>query len=326
MGRHVAADCPELDAKIDKACAAVGAEIDALAVPGLAGVVLGGGYGRGEGGVWTAGSAPSLSNDLDFYVVTEEGAGEGTISEIARALAPVSAKWTKELGVDADFCAAKTPWRLKHDERRLMVQELVRGYSDVAGKKGDVLFAHIERRDAKDVPWMEAARLLMNRGVGLLLANDKAGRERFGFEDMRGDFVSRNVNKCVLGSGDARLVARRDYRWRATDRARALGDSLYREAVEWKFRPRAEAVCGWDAAREAWLDAAEEVMARGKDAGALSRSLREAARWVVRSGTLGGLSGLGRDCVVRVLGRVERHVRSRAGVDDALMREWRVFN
>ena len=48
MGRHVAVECPELDAKINEACRAIGAEIDALKVPALAGVVLGGGYGRGE--------------------------------------------------------------------------------------------------------------------------------------------------------------------------------------------------------------------------------------------------------------------------------------
>ena len=323
MGRHVAVECPELDAKINEACRAIGAEIDALKVPALAGVVLGGGYGRGEGGI---GEDSTLSNDLDFFAITEDGAPEAeSIASIMEALQPVSEKWAKKLGVDVDF-AAKTPWRLKHDESRLMVQELLRGYFDVSGKKGEELFSHIERRSADGIPWNEAARLLMNRGVGLLLARDRSGRERFGFEDMRGDFAARNVNKCVLGSGDARLVARHDYRWRALERADALGDDLYREAVEWKFRPKADAVCSWDAAREAWLSAEEEVMERGKSEGGLSRSLREAARWIVRGGAFGDISGFGQDCTVRVLRRVGRAVKARAGVDEALMREWKTFN
>ena len=51
MGRFVAADSPAMDALVADAIAKIGAEIDAMRATGLAGVVLGGGYGRGEGGV-----------------------------------------------------------------------------------------------------------------------------------------------------------------------------------------------------------------------------------------------------------------------------------
>ena len=326
MGRHAAAECPELDAKIDAACAGIGAEIGSLAIPGLAGVVLGGGYGRGEGGVRETAEGPALSNDLDFYVVTEEGAGSAERAAIAKALAPVSEKWSAKLGADADFCEPKTPWRLKHDEERIMVQELVRGYFDVAGKKGGELFAHVARRPPEAIPWMEAARLLMNRGIGLLFARGKEARVRFGFEDPRGDFAARNVNKCVLGAGDAKLVVRGAYRWRAEERAAALGDGLYRDAVEWKFRPRAEAPCSWEAARKAWLDAEEEAMERGRREGALKRSLREGARWIARSRSFGGAADFGRDCTVRVLLRVAGAVRGNGAIDAELVRLWRIFN
>ena len=50
MGRHVAGEMPELDRFVEEACEEIGAEIAALRIPRLAGVVLGGGYGRGEGG------------------------------------------------------------------------------------------------------------------------------------------------------------------------------------------------------------------------------------------------------------------------------------
>ena len=346
MGRHVAGENPELDRVVDDACAAIGREIEALAVPGLAGVVLGGGYGRGEGGAreckvengkckveGMSAVKCRLSNDLDFFAITEDGASEGRVVPcIASALEPISRKWTEKLGIDVDF-TVRTPWRIRHDEQRIMVQELLRGYFDVAGKRGDELFAAVERRPAEDIPWGEAARLMMNRGMGLLLAAEKQQSivdSRHPTVDCRlsnvHSFISRNINKCILGAGDARLVARHGYRWRALDRADALNDALYRTAVEWKFRPREDAVCDWETAREVWLGAYDEVMAAGSGSGALGRSIRQAARWVARRRTAGELRSFGQDCTVRVLRGVERAIRARTGISPSLRRDWGVFN
>ena len=334
MGRHVAGDLPDLDRLVDDACAAIGSDVDALRIPRLAGVVLGGGYGRGEGGareklesrvgvgerdnsdLQLKSPTPTLtlSNDLDFFAVTEANEGDGATGPIADALKPVSEKWTAKLGVDVDF-AVKTPWRLKHDEERIMVQELVRGYFDVSGKKGEEMFAHIDLRPADAIPWMEAARLLMNRGMGMLFAME-------GIEKRGADFIARNINKCILGAGDARLVARHAYAWKAEDRAHALGDTLYSAAIEWKFRPGSEPVCDWDAAREYWFKALDEVSGTCDD----SRSLRNAARWIVRRHSIGELRTFGLDPVVRVLDNVGRHLRLCRAPGDTLMRDWMVFN
>ena len=339
MGRHVAAECPELDRLVDDACAGVGAAVAAANVPRLAGVVLGGGYGRGEGGVKGNGErGTALSNDLDFFAITEDGASGAEMAAIAAALEPISREWTAKLGIDVDF-TVRTPWRIRHDERRIMVQELVRGYFDVAGRKGEVLFAGVARHPAEGIPWGEAARLLMNRGMGLLLAREAAGRglpalpsaggasnDDSKMSDADRGFVNRNINKCVLGAGDARLVARRGYRWRAVERADALGDALYRAAVEWKFHPGDEPVCDWETARAAWLDALDEVMDGGRRAHALGRSIREAARWVVRRRTIGEPASFGQDCTVRVLRGVARAVRARTQIPRGLRRDWEVFN
>ena len=328
MGRHVAGDIPELDRLVDDACAGIGREIDALCVPRLAGVVLGGGYGRGEGGA----KGDALSNDLDFFVITEDGAPEAeSVAAIGDALKPISEKWTAKLGIDVDF-TVKTPWRIRHDQERLMIQELLRGYYDVAGKKGEELFAGMERVDAAKLPWMEAARLLMNRGMGLLLAKckiesveckiDGSSAVESRMPDAEHDFVVRNINKCILGAGDARLIARHAYTWRVEDRARALGDALYGSAVEWKFRPKAEPVCDWEKAREAWLSALDEVSGIAEN----SRTIRNAARWLVRRRSVGDLRTFALDPVVRVLDSVARRVRERRAPGDALMRDWQIFN
>ena len=366
MGRHVSGNCPELDRLVDDACAEMGREIDSLCIPRLAGVVLGGGYGRGEGGVKEKLEArvgvgetidkfhsptptqnsnselqlkaptPTLSNDLDFFAITEDGAPEQeTIAAIGEALKPVSEKWTKKLGVDVDF-AVKTPWRLKHDEERIMVQELVRGYFDVAGKKGEELFSGIAKIDAAKLPWMEAARLMMNRGMGLLLAAEKQLSivdSRHPTADCRlsnvHSFINRNINKCILGAGDAFLVSRGLYSWRAEDRAATLkaqgDDGLYARAVEWKFRPTEEPVCDLETARETWLDGCMEVIAAVGD-GDYRRTLRNAARWLVRRRSIGEIRTFALNPVVRILESVERHIRDRAAPDDSLMRDWEIFN
>ena len=344
MGRHVALDAPEMDRLVDDACSAIGAEIEALHVQKLDGVVLGGGYGRGEGGVKSRGTvkgewgALSLSNDLDFFAIAMEGSSDADAAAIAVALEPVSRKWTEKLGVDVDF-TARTPWRLKHDEERLMVQELVRGYCDVAGAKGEKLFAGIERRPSEAVPWMEAARLLMNRGMGLLFAKRKieSAKCKVGgpsaaagqMSAVDRDFVNRNINKCILGAGDAFLVSRGLYRWRAMERVDELGarpnGELYARAVEWKFSPCKESVCDWEAARECWLDARKDVMA-AVDAEGSSRSIRNAARWLARRRTLGAPGTFGQNPVVRILSCVAHHVETRTLPAPTLELDWKIFN
>ena len=336
MGCHVAVECPELDRLVDDTCAAIGREVEALTVPRLAGVVLGGGYGRGEGGCRIADCGSSsacrsssvewrLYNDLDFFAITDDGASSAEIAAIVAALEPVSKKWTAKIGIDVDF-TVRTPWRIKHDEERLMIQELVRGYFDITGKRGEELFAGIRRIDASKVPWMEAARLLMNRGMGLLLAKCKVESVMCKVGE---DFVNRNINKCVLGVGDAFLVSRGLYRWHVEERATVLAeqgdDGLYARAVEWKFRPSEEPVCDWERARETWLDGYTEVLAAVGDSD-YSRTLRNAARWLVRRRSIGELRTFALDPVIRVLERVARCVRGRIAPSASLMRDWRVFN
>ncbi len=317
MGRYVAGEAPAMDRLVEETVACVGSEIKDLAVPCLQGVVLGGGYGRGEGGVFDLpDGSQRLSNDLDFFAVTEKGASGREIRAVVDALAPVSETWTAKLGIDVDF-VVRTPWRMRHDQERVMIQELMHGYFDVVGKAGEEMFVEIERRPPSAFPWSEAARMLMNRGVGLVLAAEPE-RDR--------TFTVRNVNKCVLGAGDARLIARGAYAWRAEDRSAALGEELYAAAVGWKFRPRAESVCDWETARARWLEAVEEVMAEGRRSGALRRSLYQAARWIVRRRTLGDWRTFGQVAAARLLQALNKVVQARGPLPPSLRRDWEVFN
>ena len=350
MGRFVAGECPELDRLVAESLVAIGREVSEMRIPLLFGVVLGGGYGRGEGGArgelkvesskFKVESSKSdvacrLSNDLDFFAITKEGATDADAAAVAKALEPVSRRWTEKLGIDVDF-TVKTPWRIRHDQERLMIQELVHGYCDVFGAKGEEMFAGVVRREPGELPWMEAARLLMNRGMGLLLAAEKlqsVADGRHPADDSRlsnvHSFINRNINKCILGAGDAFLISRGLYRWRATERADACEaqgfGGLYRAAVEWKFRPGNGPVCDWETARQEWLDGKTEVIAAVDDSG-YQRSIRSAARWLLRRRTLGEFATFGMDPVVRVLERVAHLVEARSPVPPDVMRDWEIFN
>ncbi len=311
--RPHAYDSPEMDRLVDEVISGVGTEIEALQLPMLAGVVLGGGYGRGEGGVvLRQGEPPALSNDLDFYVVTKPDATGTDIAAIGDALRPISEKWTQKLGVDVDFCEAKTPWRLVHDQERLMIQELVHGYFDVAGLPGEQLFQEVARRAPEELPYTEALRQLMNRGAGLLLASEPGRKSAF---------VARNLNKCILGAGDARLIASGRYCWAAVDRAKRLDDPLYSKALDWKFRPQPEPVCTFAQARQAWLNAFDEVASRP----APPRSLYHALRWLVRRRTIGPLSTLGRPPILRILLQMHPIIRDNAPFPASLKQDWLRF-
>lgn len=317
MRRYAAGEAPEMDRLVEDSIKAIGAEIVSLHVPKLLGVVLGGGYARGEGGVMVQpDGSQRLSNDLDFYVVAEDGSSVEEMASIASALEPIARRWTERLGIDVDFCPPKTPWRIRHDQERVMIQELLHGYVDVAGLKGDELFRDVERRQPSAFPWTEAVRLLANRGAGLILARTS--------DDPK--FVTRNVNKCVLGAGDALLIARGDYRWRVEERSETLGDQLYADAVAWKFRPRADGVCGWEEARKTWLAATREVMDAGRRNGGARRSFYQAARWIVRRRTVGELSTLGQGPVVRILHRMVGVVEAREAFPPSLEKDWKIFN
>ena len=199
----------ELTAFLDQALAGIAAEIEELHPPKLAQVVLGGGYGRGEGGVLHTPQGDRLYNDLDIFVFSD-GAARSERREIEKTIAEISARWAEKLGVAVDFSPVKELSSLRGVSSTLMFQELRRGWKPIWG--GDGFENHIPELDAAQLPVTEAVRLLLNRGMGLLLAGEalKDGGD--------GDFIVRNLNKSVLGGGDALLIASGRYRWSGVDR------------------------------------------------------------------------------------------------------------
>ncbi len=230
---------PAAERLLAGALSGISSRITALREAGSIGsVVLGGGYGRGEGGATPAGA---LYNDLDFFVFSECGRAERR--QVDEALRPIGEAWAEKLGIEVDFAPARSLARLRRDAGTLMVQELLAGHRVIFGPENAL--ESIPRIPWRELSWTEGARLLFNRGTGLLLAEREADRG----ESADPDFVRRNLFKAALGCGDALLLAARDYRRTGTERLQALStrpeaaDSVgfYREALEAKYRPRPEA-------------------------------------------------------------------------------------
>lgn len=224
--------CPEAEAALREALAGLAADIGVLPEASLiAGVVLGGGYGRGEGGVTPEGR---LYNDLDFLVMPTVFSQAG---RIAAALSPLSRKWGEALGLEVDFFVIPRGGWLVRNRSTLMLQELLAGHALVCGS--GAFLEGVPRLAWEALPWREGARLMLNRGTGILLA-----AERLGAADAD-DFVCRNVHKAVLGCGDAWLLFRGEYRGSGDERLARLQGSgadavlvrLYAEALQFKYMP-----------------------------------------------------------------------------------------
>ena len=222
-------------------------------------VFLGGSYGRGDGGVRQDQENGILYNDLDFFVFARK-----KCDNAEELLETIAQKYEKELKVDVDFSRIMSVSDIKNNAKRLMMQELKRGYRLVAGE--DLLAEYLPEIPAEKLPYSEACRLLLNRGMGLLLAGEKIAN---GSADM--DFILRNINKAILGACDAFLIAGKKYEWKIDERLTVINASdlsadckkLYAQAVEFKKSPKRETAQDvpalWSAVRDIFVECAENV-------------------------------------------------------------------
>ncbi len=216
-------------------------------------IILGGGYGRGEGGI-TKDSEGRLAffNDLDYFIFT-------AAPEDPALLAAVES-WEQEesqaLGIDVE--AKCLPRRdLADTPGSMMFYDLVAAHTVVDGPK-DYLDRYKSMARPGTIRPVEATRLLWNRGSGLLFA-----REGLEFEgDL--DIVHRNQAKAKLALGDALLTIRGDYRAYVRERQERLQAhtdidpriaALHAEGVAFKLKPTAMP------GRQVLLDTQEELTA-----------------------------------------------------------------
>jgi hypothetical protein len=194
----------------------------------LEAVLLGGGYGRGEGGVLRTATGARPYNDLEFYVCLR---GNRHLNErrFGRAIHVLGEILTPQAGVEVEFKITSLR-ELSRSSVSMFSYDLVQGHRWLIGD--DRLFAGCgHHRDAERIPIAEATRLLMNRCSGLLLAAERLEQRDFGFADA--DFVRRNIAKAELALGDAVLVTRHLYHWSVRERHRRLELLQRTDATPW---------------------------------------------------------------------------------------------
>ncbi len=227
----------------------------------LSGLVLGGGYGRGEGGVFVVDGAEKVYNDYDFFVIVPYRS-RSRRKALMKALAEVKAAMEPRCGIHVDFSPAMPETSLATLPNEVMFMELKEGHHVIFGP--DDILKNIPDFDTTSPPLEECVRLFMNRGIGLLLARQKL-ETGDALDQLDYEFVVRNIRKAQLAMGDALLFLRGCYspsylERRTRFRSLSLEDVpeggrlrlYYEEALDFKLRPSHDGPTG--VALKAWHD------------------------------------------------------------------------
>lgn len=238
--RFTADGSRELERHLAKTCRNIAAGVRGL-VPAskLEAVLLGGGYGRGEGGVLRTSIGDRPYNDLEFYVFIR---GNRHLNEIryGRALHVLGEILTPQAGIDVEF-KITSRCELESAPISMFSYDLTKGHRWLVGGES-VLARCAHHGEAGDIPLAEATRLLMNRCSGLLFAREKLEKPEFTSADA--DFVRRNIAKASLALGDALLVAYKQYHWSARERHRQVERIARTEGLPWLAEVRRRHAAG----------------------------------------------------------------------------------
>jgi len=211
-------------------------------------LLLGGGYGRGEGGVYRGpeSDGAALYNDLEFYVITKE--------QLAPTGLPAWCnRWAeeghRETGIEVEFKILPAS-ALQNGAPSMFYYDLVLGHRVTWGDSAFCASLPATLRDAGRIPATEVTRLLFNRGSGLLFSREILARED---KDIDSAFLERNHAKAKLALADAVLALNGRYDWSCQTRQTRLEEALplvppdwlrlkewHGEGVEFKLHPRHE--------------------------------------------------------------------------------------
>ena len=260
--RLTAWDDPAIDAHVAGLLARVVEAVVARLGPELAGILLSGGFGRGEGGVLRrADGSLHVVNDFDIELVYREPLG-ALPSKLRvqlrhrRALRSLAEALAREFGMKQVDLTLRGQGTLRRRSGRLADFDLQHGHRLLWGEADPC--AAMPRLGASDIAPFEGTWLLRNRGIGLLLA--RLYLDRGGLDDAERENFYIEINKAWLAMGDALWILAGRYTVRYADRAAAFEtlrgqgfaqhDALasgYRRACEYKLRPVAEPYPGVDA-------------------------------------------------------------------------------
>lgn len=209
-------------------------------------LVLGGGYGRGDGACVLREGKEALYNDFDLFLIVKKN------MPVPSEVLAITKTYEHMLNIEVDIGKPLTVEAIRKLPLQLMYQDLLQSHVVLLGDE-NILTANAPSYLLDPVPQVDALRLLLNRGSGLLqamreaqaLVLDPAHR----MPDP--DFIRRNREKCTLSFGDSLLIQAGTYvpplqerleRVKCLESATGLPNlgelkALYEEAVTFKLRP-----------------------------------------------------------------------------------------
>ena len=218
----------ELERRLDALCQETGlAVVKEVGAGRLDALVLGGGYGRGQGGVLRTAQGDCPYNDLEFYVFLR-GNPELNKFRHGSALEGLSHALSSSAGLHVEFKIDSLE-KLRAAPVSIFSYDLVAGHRVIVGPE-NAFHSCSRHLDASRIERSEPARLLLNRCSGLLLARELLARPSVTSTDC--DFIGRNLAKVELALGDALLAADGDYHWDCLERGRRLLHRMGAEKLE----------------------------------------------------------------------------------------------
>ena len=216
----------------------------ALPPDSIEGLLLGGGYGRGEGGVLRDSEGDHPYNDLEFYLFVrgDRHLFDHRFGDILRRL---SHDIASAAGIEIEL-KVLTFSALHRAPISMFFYDMIVGHKWLIGSV-ELLRCCEHHRAAHLLPVSEATRLLMNRCSGLLFAREQLAAQPFTAENA--DFIRRNIRKAQLAFGDAVLATFGRYHWSCRERHQRLrnftvplpwrADLLdhHRYGIEFKLHP-----------------------------------------------------------------------------------------
>lgn len=205
----------------------------------LEAVVLGGGYGRGQGGVLKSEQGDLPYNDLEFYVFLRGNRILNT-RQFRVPLDALGERLSHKADLHVEFKVDSLA-RFRSSPVSMFSYDLVSGHRILFAPDG--AFAGCEHHlHASQIPLHEATRLLFNRCTGLLLAKEfLIGKE---LTRERSDFIGRNFAKAQLALGDVALTAIGQYHWNCLKRQERLQAIEEFEQISWLAELKRHHVAG----------------------------------------------------------------------------------
>ncbi|MEM7247413.1 MAG: hypothetical protein AAF533_18885 [Acidobacteriota bacterium] len=246
---------PELEDRLHDAEATLAARLgEALDPDEHDGVLMIGGYGRGEGGVERRDGQEHPHNNLDLLVLVEEPPGrtEEIRQRATAAVQPV----VEEIGIGIDVGAIAVS-ALRRAPCHVMWHDMRLGHRVVLGPAK--VLGDLEHLTADRLLTSDVLTLLVNRGT-LILINDLLLAQGEPDEHGRRTVIKHAV-KAIIGYGDALLHSLDRYHWSYAEKQRRMAAATeipedfratYDEAAEFRFEPSYERFAGRDLA--AWMD------------------------------------------------------------------------